>query len=105
MKINVMMLAFGRDKEVREVDIPDERIQKHEMVEEMLDLVYHYGQNDLQPKQCASVSVGDVIVYKEEKYLVCSTSFRKLTQIEFDQFLKLSPSDRRMNELTKSPNL
>ena len=111
MKFNVLMLAFsfGKENEVREVEVPDERIKNNVNVADdaniavVLDLVYHYGQNDVQPKQHPSVSMADIIVYNDEKYLVCSAGFRRLTQIEFDEFLKLSHSDR--NNLARKPNL
>jgi hypothetical protein len=103
MKINVLMLAFGRENEVREVEVPDEKAENNQNIDVVLDLVYYYGQNDFQPQNHPSVSMADVIVYNDEKYLVCYAGFRKLTEIEFDEFLKLPHSGR--NNLARKPTL
>jgi hypothetical protein len=33
----------------------------------LLDLIFKYGQNDFQPRDCRSVSVGDIILVKLNK--------------------------------------
>lgn len=105
------MLAFGKDNEVRGVEVPDERLEGHINIADdlnvavVLDLVYHYGQNDFQPQKNPSVSMADVIVYNDERYLVCGFGFRKLTQIEFDEFLKLPRVERSMSDLVRNPTL
>ena len=60
MIIKVHMLAFGSCK-IREVDIPVNEWQECTTTEHKLDAVFHWGQNDFQPKPFPSVSVGDVI--------------------------------------------
>lgn len=58
-KIEVEMLAFAGGK-IREVDVPQEAWDKATSDEQRLELVFYWGQNDFQPKQIPSVSVGDV---------------------------------------------
>ena len=58
MIYRVFMLAFGGPGKTRLVHVPF----KSRTREELLEAIYHYGQNDVQPdRHCCSVSVGDVI--------------------------------------------
>lgn len=75
MTIEVEMLAFGNG-EIRQVDIPDEKVSDD--VDAMLELAFHYGQNDFQPKNHPSVSVGDVVRYNGERYKVEMIGFKKV---------------------------
>ena len=61
MRVTVELWAF-QDGIERVVEIPDERAEAAYDAA-LLNLVYHYGQNDVQPvaDRC-SVSMGDVIV-------------------------------------------
>ncbi len=67
MEINVEMWAF-QDGILREVDVPDEELTG--CIEKDLELVFRYGQNEIQPqnKMCG-VSVGDIIVMPVEEDL------------------------------------
>jgi len=80
MKFRVHMLAFGSDNEVREVDVPDAVVlRERDSLESLLGLVYYYGQNDTQPQDHCSVSIGDVIEMPDGKYYrVDSTGFSRL---------------------------
>lgn len=75
MIIEVEMLAFGNG-EIREVEVPDGEVTSD--VDQMLELVFHYGQNDFQPKNHPSVSVGDVVRLNNERYAVAGLGFRKV---------------------------
>jgi hypothetical protein len=75
MIVEVEMLAFGNG-EIRQVDIPDEKVSDN--VDDMLELAFHYGQNDFQPKNYPSVSVGDVVHYNGERYEVDMIGFKKV---------------------------
>ena len=79
-KYKVELLAFGDEEEIREVSIP-------EGVEESLDNVYHYGQNDVQPLQHPSVSVGDVINMNGRKFVIMAFGFRDLSEDEYEKYL------------------
>lgn len=102
MKIPVHMLAFGNGV-IREVNVPD-----HEFVipaidvifmnitrfQHILERVFYWGQNDFQPQQCPSVSIGDVIEYEDTFYLVESMGFKSICRKEF---LELKQDIRRSN--------
>jgi len=56
------MWAFGNLGEIRQVDIPVASYKKCAgNIEEELELVFKYGQNDFQPLPIRSVSVDDVV--------------------------------------------
>lgn len=80
MIIKVLMLAFGKPNEIREVTIPDNTPKN-----EILEAVFHYGQNDFQPQNHCSVSVGDVAIVDGKHYLCAAIGWKELTaeQLEF----------------------
>lgn len=80
MKFNVHMLAFNDKGTIREVDIPD---GDYDSKDDILDAVFKYGQNDFQPQKITSVSVGDVVKYTGEFWLVAAVGFKQLTAEEF----------------------
>lgn len=91
MKVPVHMLAFLNKGDVREVEIPDDEVEdavsSHEVyaTDAILNLVYHYGQNDFQPiYNKPSVSVGDVIELDGKYWMVAPIGFKSITQEEFD---------------------
>ena len=53
MKVNVHMLAFNDKGTIREVDIPDYDDERG--VEDILNDVFHNGQNDFQPQQITTL--------------------------------------------------
>jgi len=82
MSYKVHMLAF-MNGEIRLVDLP---LLAGDKIEDTLDLIFEYGQNDVQPKEFCSVSVGDVIELTDGLYyLVDSIGFKLLTQEQFDE--------------------
>jgi hypothetical protein len=89
MKIKVLMLAFGAGQ-VRIVDVPT---TQETDPSEILDLVFHYGQNDFQPQRCPSVSKGDVIEYNGH-HLVASVGFQELTDAQLQEYTALDRRDR-----------
>ncbi len=101
--LKVEMLAFGKPGEVREVEIPDEEFVGGTL--EKLGKAFYYGQNDFQPKQHPSVSVGDVVQLDGGKYLVCMVGFRKLTDGEYAEFLALERRDRSFHGYTQEANV
>lgn len=101
MKINVRMLAF-MDGEIREVNLPDDEFARCEGTLDVLSLTFRYGQNDFQPiNDRCSVSVGDVIEYDGGLYVVCTTGFRKLSQQEYDEYLKVERPSRSLHVMMK----
>lgn len=76
MRVEVEMRAFGSN-ELRIVDIPDSEINDS-TINDILENVFRFGQNDFQPKQQRSVSVGDVIRLFDMKYEVDTIGFKKI---------------------------
>lgn len=64
-KFNVHMTAYEPAR-VRVVEIPDDRL--FDSVDHDLELIFMYGQNDFQPQNMCSVSVGDMVEYKGKLY-------------------------------------
>jgi len=66
------------DGKVRTVEVPYSELMGD--VDYDLNKIFHYGQNDFQPKDSASVSVGDIIEWTNgDKHIVCGMGFEKLT--------------------------
>ena len=85
MKISVHMMAFSDGRGVvRQVEVPTGEAESARMVEDLLGLVFRYGQNDFQPMPFPSVSVGDVIQVGTRYFMVMPVGFRELTRVEFD---------------------
>ena len=80
MKFKVHMLANEPAYRVREVDLPGitEDILSTYKEDTLLNEIYVYGQNDFQPQQCCSVSVGDIIELGDKMFLVASIGFQQL---------------------------
>jgi hypothetical protein len=100
MKFQVEMLAFGNWGEIREVEVPDHLVIND--TTEMLETVFYYGQNDFQPVQHPSVSMGDVIRMGNDRYLVCHMGFRQLTPVEYACYTRLAQRDRHISPLLHS---
>ena len=103
MIYEVELLAFeepGR-VDIREVYLPEfneERIKevyiKSLHKDSLLGSIFYYGQNDFQPKEQRSVSVGDVIRLGHERWLVQGVGFHLLSFADYVEYLA-------MNRLTK----
>ena len=84
MIVEVEMVAFadqGKSFGIREVEIPDAEAARLSE-EKLLELIFRYGQNDFQPKQVPSVSVGDVIRIDGKRFLVSAMGFKKIGKEE-----------------------
>lgn len=92
MNFHVEMLAFGRPEEIRIVEVPKDKIT--EDTNRNLEMVFEFGQNEFQPQNHPSVSVGDVIQYNDEKYLVKNIGFKKLNQEEYEKYKETEQKDR-----------
>jgi len=86
MKIQVKLFRFGNGK-TRVVEIPSIDGTKNEILEQ----VFHYGQNMVQPqKGFQSVSVGDVIFIGGERWIVKNFGFGKLDHETYEILEKAS---------------
>ena len=63
---------------VRAVQIGAEEWGTAKTIKEQLDLVYYYGQNDVQPRPIPSVSVGDSILLGGKEYGVLPNGFKEV---------------------------
>jgi len=109
MKVFVQMLAF-EDGKIREVNIPDnewndgnirgegvsEKEWKEALLEDRLELVFRFGQNDFQPRPMCSVSVGDVIILDGEMFMVMGGGFKKITEGEYLKFWNTPRRERSL---------
>lgn len=86
MKFKVEMLAFG-EGQIREVTIPEGE-------NATLDTIYYYGQNDFQPLEHPSVSMGDVINFDNKKWLVAGIGFTEMTDDQYTEYLNTDRRDR-----------
>jgi hypothetical protein len=91
MTFNVEMLAFGKG-EIRPVDVPEDQVSN--ILENDLEIIFRYGQNDFQNLPFPSVSAGDIIHYKEQKYLVAGIGFKKMSEAEYQNYLTMAQRDR-----------
>lgn len=81
MIIKAYLTAFGQG-EVREIDVPDAEAAAAGQ-QAILDLAYHYGQNDFQPQPRPSLSTGDVIeLAPDARFRVAFGGFIKLVEDE-----------------------
>jgi hypothetical protein len=73
MIFEVELNAF-MNGEIREVDVPDEVFFECITTEDVLDQVFRFGQNEVQPKDMCSVSMGDGF-----------TQVKNLSRVEHDE--------------------
>jgi hypothetical protein len=91
MLANEKRTQNGLSVKMREVNVPNTELTGE--VEHDLERIFHWGQNDFQPQRCCSVSVGDVIVYANDKlWLVGCVGFVEITD---EQYLTLKRYDQR----------
>lgn len=62
----------------RKVTIPGEEVGDPDNIENILDLVFRYGQNEHQPQTVPSVSVGDIIHYQGRRWRIEMVGFQEL---------------------------
>lgn len=88
--VPVHMLAFMDDRKmVRNVEIDistsdDLGSYEGKELESVLELVFKWGQNDFQPRQCPSVSVGDVAQLGHRYFMVMPVGWGEISKDEFD---------------------
>ncbi len=78
MRFLAELHAFGEQGlAIRPIDVPDSELQVMPP-EGQLDVIFKYGQNDVQPSKFRSVSVGDVIRLGSERWQIEMVGFRRL---------------------------
>lgn len=81
MIFEVELQAFGGGT-IRRVEVPDHEVPPADKVNQTLETVFIYGQNDVQRLEQPSVSVGDVIRLYGKRYVVAPLGFRELAEGE-----------------------
>ena len=72
----VELRAF-KQGQIRQVEVPDkELVGKNDLG--ALELIFKYGQNDFQPMQLPSVSMGDIVRYGGKRHLVLGVGFSEV---------------------------
>jgi hypothetical protein len=102
MKFRVEMLALGNWGDIREVEVPHHTFTD---IETTLEKVFEYGQNEVQPQQRPSVSMGDVIVMDTDKWLIRDFGFRLLTPTEYSEYTRMAQRDRHICHLVYNENI
>ncbi len=106
MIVKVHLLAFT-DGEIREVEVPELDTllppTNDDELGHVLELVFHWGQNDFQPQQKPSVSVGDVIEMDGRFHRVESVGFKELTADQMADWRGLSVVVRAMQSYGPVP--
>lgn len=104
MKVRVEMLAFCEDGTFREVQIPQIYINRTTDTQKVLDLVFEFGQNEKQPMNCPSVSIGDVIHYAGEYWLVRPLGFEQIWDTQLEQYRSIPRIDRQFVDVAVNPH-
>ena len=94
MKYTVHMIAFYEQPVDRTVTVPDEEITPD--TDHLLERIFYYGQNDFQPQNCYSVSVGDVVALNDDLHMVAPCGFTKITSEQLDEIKALPQQDRTL---------
>jgi len=103
MKFKVQMLAYQDEQCSREVEVPASVIAVGTSDKQLLELIYIYGQNDMQVVEgVCSVSVGDVIELGDKLYQVCMVGFKEMSRDEHDKYLAMNQDERLSASLVSS---
>lgn len=95
MIVKVRMCAFHDPVVVRPVFIEDRAWRQLTQLEAKLELIFHQGQNDVQPVEgVCSVSMGDVIELDDKLFLVRPVGFKLIDEDEYKTYLDMPRRDR-----------
>jgi len=96
MIVNVKMLAFGDQNTIRQVVIPDSLADKP--IEQQLEQVWYWGQNENIALPLPSVSVGDVVVLHNRYFLAKPVGFEELlTEDQLEEYANKTQQERGMS--------
>ena len=99
MLIKTHLLAFEEDR-IRMVEI-DDGFKASISVTDVLEEVFKMGQNDFQPQEMPSLSVGDVVELDETCYkkywLIMSAGWKNLTEEEYEAYKQIPIPERAIS--------
>ena len=99
MVYKVEMWAFCNGA-VREVTIEGKTdLVADELVPQLLEEIFYWGQNEVQDQAMFSVSVGDVARIGDDLWLCCSVGWKKLTREEYIAYTLMSQTERILSSL------
>lgn len=76
-EVELNMFAQGV---IREVEVPADDIEARMGTLAVLDHIWKWGQNELQPMSVPSVSMGDVIRYDGRRWLITAEEYKELKE-------------------------
>lgn len=100
MKLTVEMLAFGEPGETRVLEVPDDELPGDSM--RQLEKIFRYLQD---APGLASISIGDVIHFGADRFLVAGAGFRLLPETEYREYLAISRIERLVYVTAVGPPL
>jgi hypothetical protein len=59
-----------------------------------LNEIFYWGQNDFQPLNCRSVSMGDIIYLNNKRFVICAIGFKEINDSEYEEYCNTPPRDR-----------
>jgi hypothetical protein len=83
MRANVVSKYKGNS--FRTVEVPEEELNEDTTLEDKLDLIYRYGQNEFQPRDYPSVSSGDLIFIDGKFHIIESFGFKEISEPLFNE--------------------
>lgn len=112
MKVRTYLTGDNTQTACRLVDIPDDEYQElqpfadesdpgevafpNQYLHMLLDLVFKYGQNDIQPIDgVRSLMVGDLIFFNGQYALIKALGFNVLSEEQLTHYLLTPPEKRR----------
>ena len=115
MRFQIYQTAFNNGDsldqfDTRTADIPIKEIAPHHPLSTehrdtpaILNLIFKYGQNEIQPQQAYSASVGDIIRFAGDLYLIRPVGFLKLDNESLQDLLDLDSIERSLGRITPMP--
>ena len=94
--IPVNMMALCDEGIVRRVQVPENLSGI-----ELLEAIFHYGQNDVQQRDCPSLSAGDVAEINGYLVMCCRNGWRILSDEEFAEYNATSQTMRPFHPLVQ----
>ena len=77
------MKAFCKEGTIREIEVPQNEINHCSDIYEILELIFKYGQNMFQSRNCPSLSVGDIVEVNGKYYDVKCVGFEEIDKDKF----------------------
>ena len=83
----------------RKVAVPSEEVVSDTM--KLLEAIYIWGQNENQPRECCSVSMGDVAEVDGKFYICQSIGWKEISKDELAEYKAIPQRDRSWSEFVR----